>query len=76
MHTYVHSPPQSAASFVSVTLSDAATNIMILVMRLLSSGVMARLSAEPPSAKGTVFAVKLIGLQYLSVYADNSPDGY
>jgi hypothetical protein len=36
-----------------------------LVILLLSSGVTARLSAEPPSAKGMALDWKLIGLQYL-----------
>jgi hypothetical protein len=48
-------------------LCSAATSITILVTRLRNRGVMARLSAEPPSANGTACDVKLRGLQYLQV---------
>lgn len=61
----LNSPPQSAASWVLVTLFDAATSTSIFCVRRRSRGVTARLSAEPPSAKGRFLAVKLSGLQYL-----------
>lgn len=69
-------PPQSAAFCVSVTLLDAATSTTSFVMRLLSKGVTARLSAEPPSAKGTALEVKLMGLQYLGRHENAQADVY